>query len=75
MAHLFLLVGAGEIESGHIGPGIDLPVAELRSFLPVGNDLPDRLLRVEGIAALVHIGQLHGLADPDGAGIRCSPGR
>ena len=34
---------------------------------PSGDHLPDGLVRIEGVAALVHIGELHGLADPDRA--------
>ena len=34
-----------------------------------------RLVGIESIAALVHVGQLHRLADADGAGVGLSPGR
>ena len=36
-----LLVCAGEVEPGHIGPGIDLPVAQLDNLVAAGDHIVD----------------------------------
>ena len=68
--HLFLLIGPGEIEAGHIGARIYLPLAELNGIISAGNDLPDGLVRIEDIAALIDVCQLYGFSDLEGARIR-----
>jgi hypothetical protein len=39
LAHLVLLVAAGEVELGHIGAGIHLAGAEPDGFLALGDNL------------------------------------
>ncbi len=71
--HLLLLIGAGEVEAGRVRPGIDLLFAELEDVLPLGDDLPYALFRVESVTALVHVRQVNGIADPDCAAVRLFP--
>ena len=68
--NLFLLISPGKIETGHIGAGIYLPLAELNSIISTGDDLPDGLVRIEDIAALIDVCQLYRFPDPEGARIR-----
>src|SRR6185437_5666111 len=68
-ADLLLLVGALEVEGAAIGARVDLALAELELVETAGNLLPDGRVAVEGVARLVDIAELHGLADLDGAGI------
>ena len=42
--YFFLLLRSGEIESGNIGAGIDLPVSQLNRILASGDLLPDGFL-------------------------------
>ena len=69
IADLLLLVGAAEIEGGAICARIDLVLAELDHFGPTRNFLPDVLVGIERVAALVDITHLHRLADADRAGV------
>ena len=69
-ADLFLLLGAREVESRHVGPGVDQAVAQFDLLVAAGDLLPDRFLGVE-LAILVDIGQLHGVTHADRAAVGC----
>ena len=62
-AGLLLLVGALEAERRDVGAGVHLEVGDLDEVEPVGDDLPDVLVRVDAAAALVDVGDLDRLAD------------
>ena len=62
-AGLLLLVRALEAERGHVGARGHLDVADLDVVQAVRDDLPQRLLGVDVGAGLVHVRDLHGLAD------------
>ncbi len=64
-----LLVGALEVEAGRVLARVDHPVAHLQLIEPVGDLLPDRLLRVERVARLVDVGELHGVTQLERAGV------
>src|SRR5690606_23768809 len=68
-AYLLLLVAALEVEGGAIGSGVNLVLAELDDVVAARNLLPHGLVRIERIAALVHITELHRLADADRAAV------
>ena len=74
-AGLLLLVGALEAERGDVGARVHLEVGDLDEVEPVGDDLPDVLVRVDAAAALVDVGDLHRLADLELAARRASPRR
>ena len=63
LADPLLLVGAAEVEPAHVRPGVHLTLAELERVLAAGDLLVHRLRSVECVAALVHVGELHSLAD------------
>src|SRR5215468_1502887 len=63
-----LLVGSGEIETGAIATRIHLDFAQLYGFMSFGNHLVDGLAAVEA-SILIHIAELHRLADLDGPGV------
>ena len=69
-ADLALLIGALEVEARGVGAGVHLPLADLDLVEPAGDLLPDGLLRIEGVAGLIDVGELHGLAEPQRAGVR-----
>jgi hypothetical protein len=73
--NLLLLVAALEVEGRAIGAGVHLVLAELDDVVAAGDFLPDGLVAIERIAALVDIGQMHRLADGDRAANRVSPAR
>ena len=58
VADLFLLIGALEIEPGHVGPGVHLAAAHLERVVPAGDFLEDRFLGVERVAILIDVAQL-----------------
>src|SRR5262245_50034584 len=64
---LLLLVSALEIEIGAIGARVHLLLAEEDHVVAAGNFLPDVLLAVEGVARLVHVSEVYGIANPDRA--------
>jgi hypothetical protein len=68
-ADLLLLVAALEVEGRAIGARVHLALAELDDVVAAGDLLPDGLVRIERIAALVDIAKLHRLADGDRARI------
>ncbi|AFJ34468.1 30S ribosomal protein S5 [Mycobacterium sp. H4Y] len=65
-----LLVWSLEPERRHVGPRRHLGLADDDVVQPVGDDLPDVLLRVDARAGLVDVAQLDGLADLDRAAVR-----
>src|SRR5256886_14440111 len=67
--HTLLLVAPPEVERGDVGARRHRPAAERQRVGPPGDLLPDGLRRIEGIAALVHVGEPHRLADPERAGV------
>src|SRR4051794_39606305 len=62
-ARRLLLVRSLEAERRDVGARRDLRVADLDVVQPVGDDLPERLLRVDARTGLVDVRDLHGLAD------------
>ena len=58
-----LLVGALEVEARRVLARVDLAVAHLEVVEPVGDLLPHGLARVERVARLVDVGELHGVAE------------
>src|ERR1035437_78377 len=68
-AHELLLVRAPEVEAGHVRPRGDLALADLDELGALCDLLEHRPSRVEVVAALVHVAELYGLADRDGAGV------
>ena len=62
-AGLLLLVRALEAELRHVGARRDLDLADRDVVEAVGDDLPQRLVRVDAAAALVDVADLDGLAD------------
>ena len=63
IAHLLLLIGALEVERGHVGARGHLARAELEQLGAARDLLPHVLVRIEAVAALVHVGQAHRLPD------------
>ena len=62
-ADLPLLRGALEVEPRHVRARRDLALAELDLVVAAGDLLEDGLVRVERVAALIDVADLHGLAD------------
>src|SRR6476469_3889437 len=58
-----LLVGALEAELRNVGPRRDLDVSDCHVVEAVGHDLPELLLGVEALTALVDVGDLDCFAD------------
>src|SRR5262245_2487301 len=70
IADALLLVGALQIEGSHVGARRDLAVAELDLLFTARNLLPHGPRGMEGIAALVHVGEFHRIAESECATIR-----
>src|ERR1044072_691750 len=58
-----LLVAALEVEATAVGARVDLVVADLDHVLTVRDFGPHGLRGVERVAALIHVRELHALAD------------
>src|SRR5690606_19005706 len=69
-ADLLLLVAALEVEGAAIGARIHLVLAEADDVVAAGNFLPDGLARIQCVATLVDIAELHRLTDADLAPVR-----
>src|SRR5207249_6247792 len=67
VGHALLRVAPLAVERGDVGARRHRPAAEREHVGAARDLLPDRLLGVEGVAALVHVGELHGLTDPERA--------
>src|SRR3546814_6945713 len=65
-----LLIAALEVERADIGPRRHLVLAEVEALVAARHFLPDILVGVQRVAALVDIAQLHRLADADFAAVR-----
>ncbi len=65
-----LLVAALEVEAADVAARRHLVVADLDHVESVGHRFPHGLAAVQVVAALIHAGQLHGIADLDAARIR-----
>src|SRR5690606_22698516 len=71
VADLLLLVRAAEVEPRAVRARVHLALAaEQDLLLAVGDLLPDGLVRVERVARLVDVGELHRLADAQRARVR-----
>src|ERR671915_370293 len=60
-APLALLVRAAEVEAGRVGARVHLALADLDLVVAVRDLLPGRLVGIERVARLVHVGRLHRL--------------
>ena len=58
-----MLAGAPEAEQRAVGTAVHLLAAELHHVVAARDVLPDRLVVVEVLAALIDVGELHGLSD------------
>ena len=63
-------VAALEVEPRHVGARRDLALAQLDLVVAAGDLLAHGLVRVERLAALVDVADLHRLADPQRARVR-----
>ena len=64
-AALLLLIGAREIEPGHVSAGIDLAVAQHNQVGTLRNHLVNGFFRVDGLVLLIHVGQFDRLTDSE----------
>src|SRR5437773_858891 len=65
-----LLVGPAEIERRDVRARVARPGADLDGLLTLGDLLPDVLLRIERVARLRHVAELHRLAHHQRAAVR-----
>src|SRR5437773_6808889 len=65
-----LLVGPAEIERRDVRAGVARPGADLDVLRTLGDLLPDVLLRIERVARLRHVAELHRLAHHQRAAVR-----
>src|SRR5262249_36572337 len=68
-ADLPLLRRPLEVEPRHVGPRRDLLLAKLDLVVAAGDFLPDALVGVERLAALIDVADLHRVANPERAGV------
>ena len=54
-----------KLKAPRIGARVHLALAEIEHIIAAGNFLPHGLVRIERVAALVHIAKLHAVADLD----------
>ncbi len=66
--YFFLLIRPGKVEPRAVATRVDLDLAKLHRVLAVRNDFIYGLIPVEA-SILIHVAQLHRLADYDGASI------
>src|SRR3546814_6352716 len=71
LADLLLLIATLEIEGPHISAGLEFMLADGHEIMAAGNLLPDIMIGIQMIAALIDIAELHCIADFDGAAIGC----
>src|SRR6185369_12321910 len=69
-ADFALLLRALEVEPRDVGAGRDLALADLELVLPAADLLPDRVVRIERIAALIDVSRLHRVAQAQRATVR-----
>ena len=65
IADFFLLIGAGEVEPGQVGAGIDFAAAHFDEVGAAGDFLVDRVVGLEGVAILIDVAELDRFADFD----------
>ena len=65
-----LLVLALEVEAADVGARLDLDAVDVEDVQAARDFLEDVVVAFQRVAALVHVGQLHGRADNDLAGVR-----
>src|SRR5690606_22662792 len=63
LADLLLLVGALEVEGADIGASLHLMLADRHHVVAARDFLPDILVRIERVAALIDIAEADGVAD------------
>ena len=68
-ADFLFLVGAGEVELGQVGAGVDVAATHAESLGALADDLVDSLFGVEVVVTLVDVGHLDGLAHLEVAGV------
>src|SRR4029077_11869133 len=61
--HLLLLIGAAEVERSGVRASISRPRPDLDVLFAAGDLFPHALLRVQRVAALRDVCELHGVAD------------
>src|SRR6516225_6489436 len=69
LTHLFLLVGATEVEQRTVGTARHLAASEIDLVLSTRDLLPHRVRRNQSITGLIDITELDGLADPEPAAV------
>src|SRR5436853_1282195 len=67
---LLLLIRSGKVEPRNIGSRVHLTRPELNRIAGIGDLLPDCLVCIEHVAALIHVSELHGFADANGPAVR-----
>ena len=70
LTDLLLLVAAPEAEARHVCTGVQLAVADDDPLHPSGDLVEDRRIRVQRIAGLLDLGELHRRADRQSPGVR-----
>src|SRR5438477_6654105 len=67
---LLVLIRSAEVERGDVGAAVAHATADVDLVLTIGDLFEDRLRRHEGVARLRDVGELHGVAQPQRAGVR-----
>ena len=66
----FLLIGTAKIKAPNIGARWYLVFTDRNDVLAIGDFLPDGFLRVECVATLINISELHGFPDTQFTAVR-----
>ncbi len=69
-ANPFLLVGAFEVETAHVGTGRHFKGTYLDDIQPVGYFFPHGFVAIQFIPGLIHVGNVHGLTQMHFAFVR-----
>src|SRR5690606_7025109 len=69
VAHALLLVAAVEVEACDVGAALHLALAEDDRVLALADLFPDGLVGIEGVTALIDVGELDGIAHAELAGV------
>ena len=70
ITNILFLVRTAEIETRHVGAGIDSASPHFQPLMTAGNLLEHRTIRLQRIAVLVHVAHFHRWSDPQLAAIR-----
>ena len=70
LSHQLLLVGALEVEAADVGARLHLELADIHDVQATRHVFPDGLVALQRFARLVHVGDMHGVADLDLATVR-----